>query len=348
MSTKYTIIAYTREEYMNMAKRKLLKSIPLETKNIVLEYLETYGATPVKTPDLYNQIGNNYRKLEDIFKYLEEVENLLVKEKRGKPFVWRLKDKALLTEKISQKDATNLDYAIELNKDDFDEGTIKTLKKMFQSNSKNIVGFFAISEDFKDKKMNDFYNTLTEAIEKKLYLNLEFVSFKLQDVKPIKLIFIDNNWYLALEHYDEEKNKNIFSLNRLAFLKNIIILKDYDYSDKHSFQKSSIDKYLEFLPTIQSSLTLFDEEIQTATIKATPEIAKYFKKDMKKFLSSQKFEENQKDGSVIFTLEYTQPLEILPFIQKWMPDLIILSPKELKDEYIKKLEKTIKNLKEQK
>lgn len=331
-----------------MSKRKLLKSISLETKSLVLEYLETYGATPSNTPDLYSQIGKNYKKLEDVFKYLEEVENLLIKEKKSKAYTWRLKDKALLSEKISQKDATNLDYAIELNKDDFDRETIETLKKMFASNSRNIVGIFAISEDFKDKKMNDFYNTLTEAIEKRLYLNLEFISFNLQDVKPIKLIFIDNNWYLALEYYNEENGKNTFSLNRLAFLKKIIILKEYNYSDKNSFQKSSIDKYLNFLPTIQNSLTLFDKEAQTATMKATPEIAKYFKQGMKKFFYTQKFKEKLEDGSVVFTIEYTQPLEILPFIQKWMPDLIILEPQELKDEYIQKLEKTLKNLKEQK
>jgi len=69
---------------------------------------------------------------------------------------------------------------------------------------------------------------------------------------------------------------------------------------------------------------------------------------MKKFLSSQNFKKKLEDGSVIFTLEYTQPLEILPFIQRWLPDLIILEPQELKDEYMQKLEDTISNLKGQK
>jgi predicted DNA-binding transcriptional regulator YafY len=51
---------------------------------------------------------------------------------------------------------------------------------------------------------------------------------------------------------------------------------------------------------------------------------------MKKFMSSQKFFEKV-DDEVVFTLEYTQELEILPFIKRWLPDLIILEPKELKD-----------------
>jgi len=41
---------------------------------------------------------------------------------------------------------------------------------------------------------------------------------------------------------------------------------------------------------------------------------------------------------MIFEVKYTQPLEILPFIKKWIPNLVILSPDELK----KELEKDIK------
>jgi predicted DNA-binding transcriptional regulator YafY len=65
---------------------------------------------------------------------------------------------------------------------------------------------------------------------------------------------------------------------------------------------------------------------------------------MKKFLSSQQFVKKEEDGSVIFTLEYTQSLEVLPFIQRWLPDLIIVEPKELKDEYVTKLNMSIANL----
>ncbi len=95
-------------------------------------------------------------------------------------------------------------------------------------------------------------------------------------------------------------------------------------------------------------MTLFDIKPKTATLKATVNIAHYFQEGMKEFFHTQEFKHNGKDGSVIFSIKYTQPLEILPFIQKWMPDLIILEPQELKDEYMKKLEKTIQNLTEQK
>ena len=90
-------------------------------------------------------------------------------------------------------------------------------------------------------------------------------------------------------------------------------------------------------------MTLFNKPKKIAKIKAKKNIARYFEDGMKVFLSSQKFLEREEDGSVIFTLEYTQELEILPFIQKWLPDLIILEPQELKDSYLKKLSYAMTN-----
>ncbi len=84
-------------------------------------------------------------------------------------------------------------------------------------------------------------------------------------------------------------------------------------------------------------MTLYGVEKKIATIKASPAIAKYFDEGMKKFLPSQTFQSKEADGSVIFTLEYTQELEILPFIQKWLPALVIMEPQALKEAYRQKL-----------
>ena len=64
---------------------------------------------------------------------------------------------------------------------------------------------------------------------------------------------------------------------------------------------------------------------------------------MKKFLKTQKFIKKEDDGSIVFSVEYTQELEILPFVQKWLPDMVILEPKELKETYVKKLQDGLKN-----
>ena len=113
----------------------------------------------------------------------------------------------------------------------------------------------------------------------------------------------------------------------------------------NSFQKNTIKKHLTSLRNrLQNSKTLFDKKKKIAKLKANPNIAKYFKSNMKKFLSSQRFVEERVDGSVIFTLEYTQELEIMPFIQKWLPDLIVLEPLELKEHYKVKIRQMLENL----
>ena len=138
---------------------------------------------------------------------------------------------------------------------------------------------------------------------------------------------MNNNWYLA---WVDEKMALKFS--RLSFIDEV------NYSIKIGFKRNELVPYLEFLKTLQNSMTLYEKEPQIATIRATVNIAKYFEKDMKRFLPSQCFKSKEHDGSVIFTLEYTQPLEILPLIQRWLPDLIIEEPLELKEAYRKKLE----------
>ncbi|KIM13080.1 MAG: hypothetical protein KU38_02325 [Sulfurovum sp. FS08-3] len=329
------------------APRQLLKSIPLDTKETVLEYLKAHGSTKSNTPYLYRAIGkSSYRGLEDVFRYLEEVESILIKEKIGKAYYWRLKDKDLINEKLSQKDAISLSYAIELNKEEFSPDTIKTLKKMFQSNSKTLLGNLSISEELDNEKMNGFYNTLTYAIEEHLYLKLEFLyalpHFTFYKVKPIKIIFVSNNWYLAFEYQEQRKRR--YQFGRLAFIKKIEFCKDHRYSTKNRF-KLDFEQYINFLENdVQNAMTLYDVARQKAIIRATPNVARYFKSDMKKVLPSQKFIQECENGSVLFSLDYTQSIEILPLIQKWLPDLIIVQPKELREEYIAKLEQTLQNL----
>ena len=191
-------------------------------------------------------------------------------------------------------------------------------------------------EDISTLEQKDIFKKLKRAVKYREYLKItDYNNETYDNLKALKLLFIDNNWYLA---YVNEENQ--LKLARITFIKRV------DYASKiGSFQKNSVQKHLDFLENnLQNSMTLFGVTPKVAKIKANPNIAKYFKKGMKKFLSSQKFEKELKDGSVIFSVTYTQELEVLPFIQRWLPDLIILSPEELKTTYKEKLKKMIEYL----
>jgi len=217
------------------------------------------------------------------------------------------------------------------------EGNPEIFKDLeqFTNQNKHIYKFKNTPfEDIQTLEQKNIFKKLKKAVQNREYVKITtlFDNETLDNLKALKLLFIDNNWYFV--YVDPQNN---LKLARISFIKSV------DYATKiNFFQPSSVQKHLEFLEkNLQNSLTLYGVKPQKATLKATPNIARYFQKDMKKFLSTQQFQKQLDDGSIIFTVKYTQPLEILPFIQKWLPDIIILKPKELIDEYITKLEKAL-------
>ncbi len=219
-----------------------------------------------------------------------------------------------------------------------DPETFKQLEN-YKGKKDNLYKFINTPfEDLSSIEEREVFKKLKRAVENKEYAKIKFLDSKkaLDNLKCLKLVFIDNNWYLA---FIDEKDR--LKLGRISFIVSV------DYASKReSFQVANVQKHIDFLDnSLQNSFTIFNVKPKTASIQATKEISKYFDKNMKKFLPSQKFKEKLDDGSVIFTVNYTQALEILPFVQKWLPDLIILEPQELRDEYIKKIQQTLKNYK---
>ncbi len=217
---------------------------------------------------------------------------------------------------------------------DIDPQVFKELEQ-FTNTQKNIYKFQNTPfEDVSTLESKQAFKRLRVAVGLNEYRDIKFYHDDRvhKNLKCLKLVFMDSNWYIA--YVDSE---DVLKFGRISFIEEV------NYSKgKDSFQKHSVEKQMKFLENeIQNSMTLFGVEKKTATIKAHSPIAKYFEKDMKKFLNTQKFIEKQSDGSIIFTLDYTQELEILPFIQKWLPDLEILKPLSLKEAYRKKLQKAI-------
>jgi len=218
---------------------------------------------------------------------------------------------------------------------DADPGIFKELEE-YTKDSKHIYQFKNTPfEDTKTLEEKETFKRLKDAVKNREYRKITFKGSVEDNLKCLKMIYMENNWYIA---YVNSKDKLLFG--RVSFIERV----DYA-SNVGKFQPSTVSKQLEFIKNIQNSMTLYGKEKKIAKIKALPYIAKYFEKGMKLRLSSQKvIDEFEEDGSVIFTLEYTQPMEILPLIQSWMPNLIILEPAELKEEYIKKLQRTIQNM----
>jgi len=222
---------------------------------------------------------------------------------------------------------------------DGDVSVLDGLERLSQKGSQMYMFKNSIFEDLKDFESNSNFKHIITSIKNREYRKIKFFGSDViyDNVKCIKVIFMDNNWYCAFVY-----DKNSLMIGRISFMESVTYA-----SNEQTFNKDSVKEHLKFLQNdMQNGFTLYKNrnKKRIATIKATPIVAKYFDEGMKKFLSSQQFVKKEEDGSVIFTLEYTQSLEVLPFIQRWLPDLIIVEPKELKDEYVTKLNMSIANL----
>jgi len=274
-------------------------------------------------------------------RYLKDIESLyshIITIKQSRKKVWKLVSVSdIFAEFIkNSEDISQLFLmAQEFDPYIFKELEQGTLSKLAKSDENVFLFKNSIMEEIQSSKEKAIFKKLKSAIANFEYRDIVYrynETIIHKNVKCIKLVFIDNNWYLILV---DEAQKLLF--RRLSFIIEV------HYASKTAFHKKDIKPYLDFLKTVQNAMTLYGVEPKRATIKATPMVAKYFDKDMKIFLPSQNFKKKLADGSVLFTLNYTQELEILPLIQKWLPDLIIVEPPELKEAYVKKLQSTLEH-----
>ena len=303
-------------------------------------FLEKGEITPYDK-DVLERLDNcNPRTLGRYLKNLEELYHQIIQiEKQGKKNVWKLVKVSDILEKFIANNKYDLHNLFELAKE-FDSEIFKelekgTLKKLATNESVFVFKNYIMEElDSAEAKKN--FKNLKEAVKNREYRDIYYCYNKdilYEDVKPLKLAFMDNNWYIAVLTKEKE-----FKFLRLSFIKDV-----KKRPSQGRFQSVDIEKYLEFIKKAQNSMTLYNVKPKVAKIKAKKGVAKYFKEGMKRHLPSQKFVKELDSGEVIFTIEYTQELEVLPFIQKWLPDLVILSPKELQRVYIKKLQDTLEN-----
>ncbi len=204
-----------------------------------------------------------------------------------------------------------------------EEDTKKRLENILSSEKDIFLYQNSPFEVFEDDTHKQIFRSLKSAVKNNEYRDIDYEynnTTLLEELQCLKLIFMENNWYVAVA----TKEKRVLFL-RLSFIKKVT------YSSKSTYKASQLNRYIDFFKTYQNAMTRYGVEKQKAHIVASSKVAKYFKPNMKKFLSSQTYIRENEDGSVEFTLEYTQPLEILPLIKKWMPDLKIVSPKSLDD-----------------
>ena len=199
-------------------------------------------------------------------------------------------------------------------------------KKILEKELKDVNKIY----DFKNKPFettktdNKILRVLEHSIKFHKCVILEYnagdKSFK-TEVKPYKILFINENFYLACEVEHEEY---IFSMFRISKIKTIEDTKK-TYHINYDLE--------EFIKDIQTPFPLYKPHYRQHLVEVKLEVHKskafFFK--AKQHLKSQKILEEKEDGSLILSFRVTQELEVESLIKSWLPHIKVISPLTLKE-----------------
>ncbi|OCL90764.1 WYL domain-containing protein [Arcobacter porcinus] len=287
---------------------ELLKEL-LEGKKISLKVFSSKYDLSIRTAQRY---------IEDIIEVFEEN---IIKDSEYYSFISNsIFETNILN--FNKKELENFVDLYSLLDFDFSKNLDEKDKTILQKMEKKYSQVYMIKqnpfEQFTQKK--DLLFDIKDAIKNRRYTKIEYTSDKkyiYEQAKILKIVYAEGNFYLAI--LTNEELNNGFKFLRLSFLDKIIL---YPNSFKKDYEAE------DFLKNFQTLFSNYKKEPFEVVLKVDNKIKRFFIN--KKFLSSQKIVENKED--LILSFKVTNSMEILPLVKKWLPNIKIISPKNLKDQ----------------
>lgn len=232
--------------------------------------------------------------------------------------------KALLVQTFNIAQRNNLLKSLDISDED------KRVLENEVKKSKDCYEF--ISKPFETKKGDEkLLKDLESAIHNKRYLKVIYngangeITYTL---KPYKIVFMRENFYLASENTDERFQ---FTILRLANIKSYELQKEQFHHNP---------EIKDFIKNLQTPFPYYQTDFRKHLIKVLVEVdksrVKFFRQ--KKHLSSQTFEKTNEDGSEVYSFRVTQNREMEELIKTWIPFIKVIEPLSLK----KKIEDDLK------
>ncbi len=145
---------------------------------------------------------------------------------------------------------------------------------------------------------------------------------KVWEVKPYKIVFINENFYLACEIETENLEFAMYRISKIVSIEDT----------KKTFQKNlTIEN---FIKDMQTPFALYSPDYKSKLIKVVIEVdsSKAFFFNAKNYFKSQKKLATLENGNILIQFEVTQFKEIEPFIKSWLPDVKIIEPLSFKED----------------
>ncbi|GEM_PF-1868800 len=225
---------------------------------------------------------------------------------------------------VSPKELLNLFEFIAL----FDTKMLNIFKQsnatLIKKLKKDTTAIYKIhTQPIEEIKNTQIWNTLKDAVKYRRYLSIAYHRNKLKtynDIKPLKIVFAQNNWYLAalVSEKDNPYGFTFFRINHIIGIK----------VEAKTYQKDLTA--MKFLENFQTLFEVYGAKKFKVELLAQKEISSFFKQ--KKYLESQTITKTYEDGSILLSFYVTDFMEITPLIKQWLPYLVIHSPQTLKEE----------------
>ena len=224
---------------------------------------------------------------------------------------------SLMVQMFNLANKSDLFDNFDLNEDD---------KKILESKIKDSKKYY----EFKNKPFETFKSdsVLLKELESKIkhqkYINIQYeVNGKINkfEVKPYKIVFINENFYLACEI---ESEKLEFAMYRLSKIKSV------EDTSKTFHKNLEIE---DFIKDMQTPFSTYKRDYKKNLINVILEIdeSKAFYFENKKYLKSQELIEKKENGNLLLSFKVTQKMEIEELIKKWIPFVKVIEPISLKD-----------------
>ena len=141
------------------------------------------------------------------------------------------------------------------------------------------------------------------------------------EVKPYKIVFMNENFYLACENTDIEHPFSIFRISNIQEIK--LHTKTFHLNpDIESFIKELQTPFPKYTPNYRTHMIEVLVEVDSKK-------ARFFK--LKKFLPSQKIVQTKDDGALLIAFRVTQEMEMEELVKKWIPHMRVIEPLSLKE-----------------
>ena len=192
--------------------------------------------------------------------------------------------------------------------------------------------------EFKNKplesKKDDYklFKKLEHAIEFQKYLILEYPNangiIEKKEVKPYKIVFMQENFYLACEVEHEHYEFSMFRISKI---------RSTEDTNKTYQKNPDINEFIKFM---QTPFAIYKQDFRKHLIDVTLEVdkSKAFFFHAKKHLRSQTILDTKENGNIIVTYKVTQLREIDALIKKWLPFVHVIEPLALKEHIHKELQ----------